>query len=269
MPTFDIMPIVRRWLSQYPYASAVLGTLAIVTLLVGTNGFAGLRQAVHTIRQRAEDRQLAREDGRYVWCYSHYTNSAGHTVIYGYWPGYPKQQILRAYDTPTWLLALPQHHKECFSDWRQAAEATDRIATESPSVLVNFWLMPGADADDETYRLAVLKAVLDAPITSYRNPAATEAEKATADRWCMSRLHTSDYTIYHVPHQVGGREAVEAVLKQLPDRSYLDHYRIEETACFVTDADARGWMKQSGFHPPKNSTATGYIISVLQWLGKE
>jgi hypothetical protein len=267
MPKFDIMPVVRRWLSQYPYAFAVLSTLAIVTLVVGTNGFAGVRRAVHTLRQRAEDRQLAREAGRYVWCFSHYTNSEGKLAIYGYWPGYRKQAVLRAYDTPTWLLGLRQQQKECFRSWQQAAEAADEIAINYPTVMINPRVMP-RDADEEMYRQAVLTAVFDSPVESYRHRNATAAEQAAADRWCLSRLHTSDATIYHVPHRLGGRDAVEEVLNQLPDRSHLNHYMIDGTACFATRTDAIDWMKKYGFVPPAGISLNAWLTSVMNWLAE-
>ncbi|MEZ4711619.1 MAG: hypothetical protein R3A44_30775 [Caldilineaceae bacterium] len=269
MHKFQLMPFVRQCIDTYPYASAVLATLAFVTLLVGTNGFAGVRRAIHNAQQRAEDRRLAREAGRYVWCFSHYAGSEGRKAIYGYWSGYRKQAILRVYDAPTQLLSLKRQRKECFRTWRQAADATDDIALNYPNVMVNHWSMPEEGADEETYRQAVLSAVLDSLVQSYRHKNATPAEEVAPDRWCMSRIHTSEATVYHVPHKLGAREAVEEVLNQLPDRSHLNHYMLDGTECFASNNDAIDWMKKYWFLPPEGTTVTGYLNSVTEWLEKE
>lgn len=267
MRKFRVMPIAQRWLSQYPYASAVLGTLAIVTLLVSTNGFAGVRQAIQDVRQQAEERQLAREARRYVWCYSRYGNDEQRTEIYGHFPGYHTEDVLRFYDAPTWLLTMDLQDRTCYRTWQQAGEATEAFAAGHPAILLGTWTLPDRNADEDTWRLTVLTAILDQPAKSHRVQTALP-NAGTPEQWCISRLRTAEHTLYDVPHQAGGREAVEAVLNQLPDRSHLARYRLDATTCFSADADAVGWLTQNGFVAPAGSTVATYVDAVTAWLGE-
>lgn len=267
MQKLQQMPIVRLCISKYPYASAVLATLALVTLLVGTHGFAGVRQAIHDMQRLAGERRLQREASRYVWCYSRYGNDEDRTEIYGHFPGYGTEDVLRFYDAPTWLLTVDLQDRTCYRTWQQAGQATEAFAAKHPAMLLGIWTMPDRNADEATWRLAMLTAILDHPAASYRMESATP-ETATPDRWCISRLRTAEHTVYDVPHKVGGREAVEEVLNQQPDRRHLNHYRIDETACFVSDADASDWLKKSGFVPPENSTIQAYVEAITAWVGE-
>ena len=114
-------------------------------------------------------------------------------------------------------------------------------------------------------RRAVLAAWLDHPPASYRSNG-LKATEETPDRWCMSHLRNIDHTVYHLPHALGGREAVEAVLDQLPDRSHLMQYRIDETACFASKGDAQSWLHKQKFVPPTDTTIAAYLDNVSAWL---
>lgn len=257
----------QLWLSRYPYATAVLGTLAVVTLLVTTDGFIGVRRSVQAVGDRMEERRLAREAQRYVWCFSRLHTQDGNTIIYGHFPGYRTRDVLRFNDTPSQLLAARQE-RNCYPSWHEAAEANDALARDYSTGLLNGWQMPQDHADEEAYQQAILTSLLDHPRITYR-AAATPAVADAAERWCMSRLLTTDYALYYVPHAVGERGAVEAILHQLPDRSHLTQYRIDETACFARDADALDWLAQSGFAPAAGSTLTTYLDNVSGWLNQE
>lgn len=263
-----VIQIIRQWMGRHSYAAAVIGTLTIVALLVSTGGLVGgLQQARLARQERLENRRLAQQAAKYVWCIVTFTTEKPHkeaSWTYGHFAGHPIREVLRWEMSSTWLLA--QHQQtDCYRNWTQAAKATAQIAETAPEILSGTWAMPHRRASEDEVRRAVLAAWLDHPPSSYRSNG-LKATEETPDRWCMSHLRNIDHTVYHLPHALGGREAVEAVLDQLPDRSHLMQYRIDETACFASKGDAQNWLHKQKFVPPTDTTITTYLDTVSVWL---
>jgi len=266
MQATRIIHTIRQWIGQHSYAAAVIGTLAVVTLLVSTNGLVGeLHQARLARQARAEDRRLVQQAEDYVWCITTFTTDKKDAhFIFGHFAGQRVSEVIRWYDASSWLQTQGEQ-TECYRNWRQAAQATAQVAENQPKILAATWAMPGRRASEDAVQQAVMGAWLDHAPTSYRSNGLEPTEE-TPDRWCMSRLRNTDHTIYHLPHALGGREAVEAVLDQLPDRSHLMQYRIDETACFASKGDAQSWLHKQKFVPPTDSTIAAYLETVSVWL---
>ena len=268
MQTTNTVQKIRQWIGQNSYAAAILGTLAVVALLVSANGLVGgIGQAVRSRQERAENRRLAQQAENYVWCITTFTTDKAHreaTFTYGHFAGHRIREVIGWNASSSWLQTQKQQ-TECYRNWKQAAQATAQIAETEPEILTGTWAMPRRRAGEDEVQRAVLAAWLDHPPAAYRSNGLEPTEEAP-DRWCMSRLRNIDHTLYHVPHALGGREAVEAVLDRLPDRSHLEQYRIDETACFASQGDAQSWLHKQKFVPPVDVTITAYLDAVSAWL---
>ena len=266
MQTKKTMQNLQQWVEQHGYAASVISTLLLVGLVLGIGQLnTGVRQVQQTRQQRMEERRLTRQAKGAVWCMASFTTQDEHRFVFGYFAGQPMDEVIRWYESSTWLQMQEQQTVDCYRNWRLAAQATADIAATSPDSLSGDWIAPPKNASEAEQKLAVTTAWLDTPPVSFR-ASDTAAVAEAPDRWCISRLRNTDHTLYYLPHKPGGRDAAEAVLDQLPDRAHLTQYRIDETACFASESDAEKWLQEQNFVPPSGVSRAAYLETVTAWL---
>lgn len=262
----DKVKAIWQWVRQNSYAASVLAVLTVMILLASTDGFAGARRWHATREERAAARQLAQQAENNVWCITHITTEQEQRLILGHYPGQPLPEVLRWHGSAPWL-ATQSLETDCQRTWKQAVQATAALAEAQPETVAEAWQKPPRRASDNERRQAVLAAFLDQPRVTY--PLRDEATSETAERWCMSRLRTNGHTLYHIPHPVGGRGAVEQVLTQLPDRTHLARYRIDATACFTSINDAEVWLWTHNVDPPGELSISAYVEAIDTWISTD
>jgi hypothetical protein len=257
------------WLKTHFYPVSIILVIILVTLSTLTNGFAGLREGMTSIgREMGEWNKTLRTTSAsligQVWCVTTFTDEKGQ-LKFGHYPGMNAEEVLIFHNGPIWLLRDPDQQQKttCFRSWRAAAEAGKLEISDSTT--------------EEEYKNAVLDLYLD---ISRQDPTPVVANSTKEDTvedgtplsetlpteiWCFSEIKTINNLIVTVPHLPGGRDAIETVLNELPDRSEFEQYTIRTSLCFKSWPEAIDYITGGEVWLPDNATQNDYQEAFKKW----